>query len=655
MLAFDLLAILLSLFLSLTLRYGSLAWVDIYSRNALISLMFAALLCALPFFIRMGLYRAVLRYINSAAFLTIIRACAFSAIAFVIVDALILVNIALPRSVPFIYFTFLSILMVGSRYFVQQWLVGETITTSLQSLVHSKCSGFSSKGVRALVYGDRANVADLIRGLDRTSEYHPVAIISLNCQSHGGEINGRKVYSPSFIEHAVTKFKPQVILLAMPLLSHIERLNIINAIKGMKLPIKTVPEWENILSGRSRIQDLREINILDMLWRDQVSPHQHLLEKSIANKTVMITGAGGSIGSEIARQVIYLNASKVVLVDHSEYLLYTIEKEIKHAIEAQALQVEVDVFLVSVLDEKKMLQIFNQCPTQIVFHAAAYKHVPLIEKNIKSGVINNAFGTLIAVQCAIASSVEDFVLVSTDKAVRPTSVMGASKRLSEMILQALGAEDTFQPFEYCLDTLQIKARPKRVINNTRLSMVRFGNVLGSSGSVIPLFKQQLKEGGPLTVTAPEITRYFMSIPEAAQLVIQSAAMAVTGDIFVLDMGPPIKIKDLAARMIELSGLAIKDSSNPAGDIEIVYTGLRPGEKLFEELLIEGDAAATDHQKIYKGRELYLGWHVLKEKLHALKGVLENGDECDAIHLLQELLVYCHESTQDAQQVKIAVA
>lgn len=617
MLLFDITCIWMSLLFAMSLRYSSTDWINRYDAIASISLFLAAPLTALPFFIRMGLYRAVLRYINSVAFITILRACAFSSITFIVVDALFLTYVALPRSVPFIYFTTLSMLMLGSRYFIQRWLMGETISSSIHGLVNMHYSGFRKRGVKALVYGSNREVSDLLKVLDGMSEYQPVVVISTDDLAYGGEICGRTVYSPKTIDKAIDRYEPQVILLAMPMISHLERLAIINSVQSFRLPIKTVPTLQEVVAGKSKLQDMREINILDVLWREEVSPSDQLLAANIYRKTVMVTGAGGSIGSEIVRQVLRQNPQRLLLVDHSEYNLYVIESEVRQWIASQQQSIDVIAFLESVTDQNAILQVLTEYPTQTIYHAAGYKHVPMVEANIRAGVYNNTLGTVFTAQAAIATCVDNFVLISTDKAVRPANVMGASKRLAEMALQAMSRVRSFKPFT---EGNSAPSMPKILKVKTNLSMVRFGNVLGSSGSVIPLFRQQIASGGPITVTHEEVIRYFMSIPEAAQLVIQAGAMAVGGDVFVLDMGQPIRIAELAKRMVELSGLTIRDSLNPEGDIAITYTGLRAGEKLYEELLIGDSPENTQHAKIFKANEPAEDWLTVTRGMEAiLKG------------------------------------
>ncbi|MEN0037535.1 MAG: nucleoside-diphosphate sugar epimerase/dehydratase, partial [Cellvibrio sp.] len=378
------------------------------------------------------------------------------------------------------------------------------------------------------------------------------------------------------------------------------RLDIIKKLEKYHVNVQTIPEFADILSGKARIENIRDVEIDDLLGRDSVQPMQELMDGSIFNKVVLITGAGGSIGGELCRQIIELKPKKMILLDHNEFSLYSIERELS---EKNIDQVELVALLGSVQNSRLLDSVMALNEVQTIYHAAAYKHVPLVESNCVEGMKNNVFGTLLCAEAAIKANVELFVLVSTDKAVRPTNVMGASKRLAELILQSL-AQKQEQP---------------------RFVMVRFGNVLGSSGSVVPLFRKQIKEGGPVTVTHPDIIRYFMTIREAAQLVIQAGTMGHGGDVFVLDMGEPVKIVDLAKRMISLSGLTVRDEHNRSGDIGITYTGLRPGEKLFEELLIGDNVSPTDHSRIFRAMEQFISWKEMELFLARLAAACERNN------------------------------
>ncbi|MCP4929503.1 MAG: polysaccharide biosynthesis protein, partial [Gammaproteobacteria bacterium] len=449
------------------------------------------------------------------------------------------------------------------------------------------------------------------------------------------EVNNRPIFSVADLASAIEQFKPEEILLAMPRSSKAERRQIIKDLEHYHLPIKTMPSWEDLSSGKMKLQDVQDVDIGDVLGRPEVPANEALLAQCITGKAVLVTGAGGSIGSEIARQVLKNAPQRLVVLDHSEFNLYAIDRELTIAIELQGLEVELVSILASVTDQQRLLDVMQHYQVQTVYHAAAYKHVPIVEHNISQGIINNVMGTLAAAQAACMAKVEHFVLISTDKAVRPTNVMGASKRLAEMVLQAMSDQPRLALYG---------AADVDVENHTNFTMVRFGNVLGSSGSVIPVFKEQIRLGGPITVTHEDINRYFMSIPEAAQLVIQAGAMGQGGDVFVLDMGEPVRIVDLAKRMVTLSGLSLKTATEPEGDIEIIVSGLRPGEKLYEELLIGDNPEATEHERICKASEDKLAWAELLpllaqfealisahdyEAIRALLGVCVSGFEPDA--------------------------
>jgi FlaA1/EpsC-like NDP-sugar epimerase len=416
-------------------------------------------------------------------------------------------------------------------------------------------------------------------------------------------------------------------LLAIPSSSRTRRREILELLEKYPLHVRSVPGFMDLASGRVKVDDIQEVDIADLLGRDAVPAQEHLLERCIAGQSVLVTGAGGSIGSELCRQILMLKPKTLLLFEHSEFNLYTILCELEQRVSRESLPVRVLPILGSVRDEAKLHDIMTTWSVDTVYHAAAYKHVPMVEHNIAEGVLNNVVGTLNTAQAAIKAGVANFVLISTDKAVRPTNVMGSTKRLAELVLQALSRE---------LGPVMFAERsnvPR--VNKTRFTMVRFGNVLGSSGSVIPLFHKQIKSGGPITVTHPNITRYFMTIPEAAQLVIQAGSMGLGGDVFVLDMGEPVKIVELAEKMVHLSGLSVRSDKNPHGDIAIEFTGLRPGEKLYEELLIGENVAVTGHPMIMSADEDYLPWETLKEKLAQLLNAVGNDDYDKVRKLLRE--------------------
>lgn len=440
-----------------------------------------------------------------------------------------------------------------------------------------------------------------------------VGLLDDDDRLHGHVLNGLPVYNPVDLEFLVSELDISDVLLAMPSVNRKRRNEILANIRQVRVGVRTLPCLTELAQGRVHISDIRELDVDDLLGRDPVIPNFILLAKNIQDKVVLVTGAGGSIGGELCRQIIAVGPRKLLLVEISEFALYAIHQELEEKLAGR--DVHLVPLLASVQDEERMREIMSTWRPDTVYHAAAYKHVPLVEHNPAEGIKNNVLGTLTAAQAAARNGVADFVLISTDKAVRPTNIMGASKRMAEMVLQALAATTA----------------------GTKFTMVRFGNVLGSSGSVVPRFRQQIRDGGPITLTHPEITRYFMTIPEAAQLVIQAGAMAKGGDVFVLDMGEPVKIIDLARRMVELSGLQVKDDENPDGDIEIEITGLRPGEKLYEELLIGDNPMPTSHPRIMKAHEGYMNWSELSQRLAALQRVLELNDVGVLRLMLQEIV------------------
>jgi FlaA1/EpsC-like NDP-sugar epimerase len=460
-----------------------------------------------------------------------------------------------------------------------------------------------------LVYGAGDAGIQLVSALAHSSEYNPVGFVDDLKELQGNQITGLDVYSIDAIEGIISKFKVDEILIAMPSTSRTKRLDIINALESYPVLVRMLPGVAELAEGKVSIGDLREVSIKDLLGRDTVEANKALLGKNITNKIVVVTGAGGSIGSELCRQIVFLKPKALILYEMSELALYTIEKELSN-IGIHSL--DIYPILGSVKNKTRLANVFKRFGVDTIYHAAAYKHVPMVEFNNTEGVDNNIFGTLNCAQVAIASGVETFVLISTDKAVRPTNTMGATKRSAELVLQALSAKQS----------------------GTKFTMVRFGNVLGSSGSVIPLFKQQIKDGGPVTVTDANIIRYFMTIPEAVELVIQAGTMGTGGDVFVLDMGKPVRIVDLAKKMVRLSGLEIKDESHPNGDIEIKYTGLRPGEKLYEELLIGDNVSDTDNPLIMRAQEEMLAWDELEPILNDLQIAITDCDQ----KKLRELLI-----------------
>lgn len=521
-------------------------------------------------FAKLGLYRAVLRYVGFKVLWTVSLGVFLSTMSFVMLAFFF--EVFLPRTVSVIYFSFAILLVGGVRLFFRM-------------LVNR---GQASR-IPVLIYGAGSSGRQLQLALNQGQEFFPVAFVDDSPALRKTMIQGINVYSPELIGDLITRFGIKKILLAIPSASRSTRQAVIHRLEHFPCEVLSIPGMADLVGGYALIDELKEVTIEDLLGRDSVAPIPELINANISGKRVMVTGAGGSIGSELCRQIIRCKPSQLVLFELSEFGLYAIDKELSEINRCEDLLVEIVPLLGSVQRQHRLQAVMTNFQIQTVYHAAAYKHVPLVEYNVVEGVRNNVFGTLYCAQAAIRAKVETFVLISTDKAVRPTNTMGTTKRLAELVLQALAAAQS----------------------KTRFCMVRFGNVLGSSGSVVPLFRKQIRDGGPLTVTHPDIIRYFMTIPEASQLVIQAGAMGQGGDVFVLDMGEPVKIIDLAHRMIRLSGLKLKCEKNPGGDIEVKITGLRPGEKLFEELLIGEQVQGTDHPRIMKASELMLPWPQLR--------------------------------------------
>jgi FlaA1/EpsC-like NDP-sugar epimerase len=549
---------------------------------------------AIPIFIKFGLYRAIIRYISFDALGTVVKAV----VLFSLIYALIILmsgDLAgvVPRTVFAINALILLLIVGGTRMFAR-WLFNH------QALIRSEVLDNFRFIPPVLIYGAGTAGVQLASALSVSRRMRPVAFIDDNETLHHHRVAGVTVFSCEELPQLIEKYQVSDILLALPSVSRYQRSFIINKLAKYPIHVRTIPNLVDIAEGKIAFSDIQEVPIDDLLGREVVAPITDLLTANVSGKVLMITGAGGSIGSELTRQLASLNPKKIILFEQSEYNLYKIEQEIQR----RNTDVELISVLGTVVDKQHMLDVCERFKVQTIYHAAAYKHVPLVEKNMEQGIQNNVFGTLHCAQAAVAAGVETFVLVSTDKAVRPTNIMGASKRLAELILQALSMS-------------------KDLSQNTRFTMVRFGNVLDSSGSVVPLFREQIAAGGPVTVTHPEIIRYFMTIPEASQLVIQAGAMGMGGDVFVLDMGEPVKIADLAEKMIRLSGFSIRDEMHPKGDIEIAYTGLRAGEKLYEELLIGDTVSATEHEKILRAKEQVIPWAELSTILDRLSEIIQN--------------------------------
>jgi FlaA1/EpsC-like NDP-sugar epimerase len=567
-----------------------------------------SLVVAIPIFIVLGLYRAIFRYAGLSAFMTVVKAVSIYALAFMTIFTAISVP-GVPRTVGILQPLLLLIAIGLSRMWTRYWL-----GNAYQRLLNR------SALAKVLIYGAGASGRQLAGALANSSELNVVGYLDDDRHLHGSIMAGLPIYNPADLAALVESSGIRDVLLALPNAARQRRNEILENMRTARVTVRTMPDLTALAQGLISISDLRELDIEDLLGRNIIAPDQALLDRNIRNKVVLVTGAGGSIGSELCRQILKNRPASLLLVEQNEYGLYAIHGELeKSALTIGDSDIRIIPFLASVRDVQRLHHIMNAWKPHTVYHAAAYKHVPLVEYNPTEGIKNNVLGTVAAARAAQDAGVENFVLISTDKAVRPTNIMGASKRLAEMVLQAIDAEEPVGG------------------TRTNFSMVRFGNVLGSSGSVVPLFRQQIRDGGPVTLTHSEITRYFMTIPEASQLVIQAGAMSTGGDVFVLDMGEPVKIADLARRMVELSGLIVRDEENPDGDIELHITGLRPGEKLYEELLIGDDPQPTPHPRIMRAREDFLHWPELSKRLAALEKALDDNNIPSARTMLETLV------------------
>jgi len=584
----------------------------------------AAPVVAIPIFIRFGMYRAVMRYFGNDALILIIKAVSLSAL----ILALLVYwysnhTVVVPRSIIFNYWWLSLVLLGGLRLLMRQYFLGDWYVTTQHVPFTNRDNGLP----KVAIYGAGAAGNQLAVALRMGRVMHPVAFIDDDEGLVDRVISGIQVYRASDIQRLIDVTGADEVLLAIPSASRARRREVLSYLEKFPLHVRSIPGFMDLASGRVKVDDLQEVDIADLLGRDPVPAQDDLLARCISGHVVMVTGAGGSIGSELCRQILSLRPTTVLLFEHSEFNLYSILSELEQRVARESLSVRVVPLLGSVRNQKQLFDLMSMWRVTTVYHAAAYKHVPMVEHNIAEGISNNAIGTLCTAQAALQANVENFVLISTDKAVRPTNVMGSTKRLSEMVLQALSRE--VAPVLYG-DAANVAS-----VNKTRFTMVRFGNVLGSSGSVIPLFHKQIKSGGPLTVTHPKITRYFMTIPEAAQLVIQAGSMGQGGDVFVLDMGEPVAIAQLAEKMIHLSGLSVRSEKNPFGDIAIEFTGLRPGEKLYEELLIGDGVASTSHPMIMSADEDFLSWEDLKNQLGELLKAMSAEDYARVRQILRD--------------------
>lgn len=574
----DALAVLVAVWASFAIRLGDW-WPDMLQDVVWLFLLAPAIL--IPIFAGVGLYRPILRYADESLLYTIVFGVSVGILAMMAVWVFLREGLV-PRSSWVICWLVLTALVGGGRLLLRRYLRRRFRSNTARTPV--------------IVYGAGEAGAQLVNALRYGSGFEPVVFVDDNPRLWGSVVLGMKVWAPAKLHRLITRHEASLILLALPSTSHRRRREILEMLAGLPARVMALPTLGELTSGARRIDEFREIDVQDILGRDSVQPNEAFLRARVTGQSVMVTGAGGSIGAELCRQILVLRPRRLVLLERSEFVLYSIEQELNAMLDNMGWPpIELVPLLGSVLHQQRLQGVMESFEVRTVYHAAAYKHVPIVERNPLEGVYNNVFGTLHAAQAASAAQVETFVLVSSDKAVRPTNVMGATKRLAELILQGLAGEG----------------------GGTRFCMVRFGNVLDSSGSVVPLFREQIRKGGPVTVTHPDVERYFMTIPEAAQLVIQSSALAQGGDLFLLDMGEAVRILDLAQRMIALSGLTIRDDSHPEGDIEIQFTGLRSGEKLREELLIDADDLPTEHPMIRRAHEEHQPWSAISDCLKRL--------------------------------------
>lgn len=611
----DVILLSLALWLALFLSLGDSGWRWPDNGQGLLFLL--APLLALPLYVRMGMYRAVMRHFGNVALFCIGKAVTFGFLAFaaiVIIAKDLGWAVEFPRSVYFSYWALSLIFIGGLRLLAREYFMGDWLTAGLPAI---RARDGEVSGQPVAIYGAGAAGTQLLASLKVGRMYKAVAFVDDDPKLIGRTIAGLPVYSGDAVGTMINDTGAAEMLLALPSATRSRRQEILTTLQGHGLHVRTIPGIMDLACGKVKVDDLQEVDIADLLGRDPVPPDPSLFQRCIKGQAVMVTGAGGSIGSELCRQIMQSNPTTLVLFEHSEFALYQIHTELEGWVRSRKLDVQLVPIMGSIRNFGRLQDVINAWKINTIYHAAAYKHVPMVEHNIAEGIMNNVFGTLNTAQAAIKCQVENFVLISTDKAVRPTNVMGSTKRLAELVLQALSAEPAPRLWGE-------EAQVSRV-NRTRFTMVRFGNVLGSSGSVIPRFREQIRRGGPVTVTHPSITRYFMTIPEAAQLVIQAGAMGQGGDVFVLDMGEPVTIVELARKMIMLSGLTVRDEANPAGDIPITFSGLRPGEKLYEELLIGDNPEATAHSKIHRANEVFIPWNQLLPILDDLRQAVRDDD------------------------------
>ena len=590
----------LTTWLSFYLRLGELVPIQ----NDLIIPSLISIILAIPVFYLSGLYRTIFRYSGWPAMFTVSKSIFLYGFVFSFLITFISFN-DVPRTIGIIQPLLLFFAVGVSRAVIRYW-IGDLYKSRLRK----------SSLPKAVIYGAGNAGRKLLISLENSNEFQVSCFIDDDLKKKGRLLGGKRIHSPDYLDYLSKEKNISYLLLALPNISNKKRKDIIKKVENFNLVLRTLPSMADLAKGKIDGNDLIDLEIDDLLGREKVSPNDNLLRKNIKSKIVLVTGAGGSIGGQLCREILKMKPNKLLLLDSNEFALYSILDELN--LSNYSSKLEIIPLLTSVQDKKNINIIFKTWRPNTVYHAAAYKHVPIVEHNLSEGVKNNVFGTLTVAKASLEMEVDDFVFISTDKAVRPTNIMGATKRLGEICLQALFSN-------------------RKENQLTKFSMVRFGNVLDSSGSVIPKFRKQIKDRLPLTVTHPEITRFFMTIQEAAELVIQAGAMAKGGDVFVLDMGEPVKIYDLAKKMIQLSGLKLKDQNNPKGDIEIKITGLRPGEKLYEELLLEDNSIETKHPKIFKAKEKFIAWVELKEEIYKLEHAILLNDLKRIVLILENLV------------------
>ena len=641
LLSIDAVFLVFALWLSFTLRLGEWYWPPEGVESKISWIALTAPVIAIPIFIRFGLYRAIIRYLGMRAAWSVVQAVALYAVLWGLLALLSGVP-GIPRSVVLIN-AMVALLVVGGSRMLMRWLLRQT----------QEGNGAQSDRmcIRLVIFGAGEAGRQLAVGLVQSPDYKLCGFVDDAAELQGRDLMGVPILSIEQLEPFVERQKVTELLLAIPSITRKARNQIIERLRPVPVRIRTLPGIVDLAKGKVNLSELHELDVEDLLARDPAEPDESLLQAQVNDQVVMVTGAGGSIGSEICRQILRRRPKVLLLFEMSEFALYEVDQKLSGLVhnlvsESESESERRGVSLVprvipllgSVQDERRLTEILQAWEVDTIYHAAAFKHVPMIERSMSEAVKNNILGTVTLVKSAMVQEVKNLVFISTDKAVRPTNTMGASKRVAEMVLQALVAEKT-----PVFDELGSDLPPMEVTRKTALSMVRFGNVLGSSGSVVPLFRRQIRNGGPITLTHQDIIRYFMTIPEAAQLVMQAGAMsgeaeaAEAAEVFVLDMGEPVKIYDLASRMVELSGFRVRDEAHPEGDIEIKITGLRPGEKLYEELLIGDNPMPTQHPRIMKAHEEFVPWSELQPQLHSLQIAAENSDIEMIRGLLQRLV------------------